>query len=140
VPEDTDRTTANGQQPDPSLGELVRDATEQLSLLLRSEIELARLELTTSVRRAGMGGVFFAGAGVVLLMALPFLFVALAEGLVAVGLWRWSAYLIVFGIFVLLAAVLGLLGWRSVRKVRKPERTITTVRQAAVALRRSGPA
>lgn len=136
--EPTDRTAADGHRSDASFGELVRDATEQVSTLVRAEIELARLELASSVRRAGVGGALFAGAGVVLLMALPFLFVAVAEGLVAAGLWRWSAYLVVFGVFTLLAGVLALLGRRSLRKVRKPERTIDTVRRAAVTLRRSG--
>jgi membrane protein implicated in regulation of membrane protease activity len=50
---------------------------------------------------------------------------------VAIGLPRWSAYLIVWVLFLLVAAVLALLGRRSLKKVRKPERTIETMRDTA---------
>ena len=68
---------------------------------------------------------------VVALLSLPFLFVTLAEVLVAVGLPRWSAYLIVWGLFVLLTGLLALVGVSLVRRLRKPERTIETVKETA---------
>ena len=129
---------ANGQRPEASFGELVKDATEQMSLLVRSEIELAKLEVTATVKRAGLGGALFGAAAVVLLLALPFLFVALAEGLVAAGLWRWLSYLIVFALFLIIAGVLVFIGVRLVKKITKPERTISTVKELPQALRRGG--
>jgi hypothetical protein len=102
-----------------------------MSALLRAEIELAKAELSATAKRAGTGAGFIAAAGVTLLLSLPFLFVAAAEGLVALGLPRWSAYLIVWGLFVLGAALLGLLGVRLVRRLRKPERTIEAVKETA---------
>jgi hypothetical protein len=115
----------------PSVGHLVRDASTQISALIRAEIELAKAELGETVKRGGIGAGLFAAATVVALLSLPFLFVTLAEVLVAVGLPRWSSYLIVWGVFVLLAALLALLGRRSVRRLRKPERTLTTVKDTA---------
>ena len=49
----------------------------------------------------------FAAAGVLLVFSLTFGLIALAEGLVALHLWRWAAYLIVFGFLVLLAGAAG---------------------------------
>jgi hypothetical protein len=115
----------------PSVGELVRDASEQVSALVRAEIELARSELTETVKRGGIGAGLFVAAGVVALLSLPFLFVTLAEVLVAVGLPRWSSYLIVWGVFLLAAALLAFLGLRSMRRLRKPERTLVTVKDTA---------
>lgn len=119
------------QPEQPSVGELVSRASEHFSTLIRSEIELAKSEVTGSVKRAGIGGGLIAAAGAVLVFSVPFLFVVLAEVLVAIGLWRWLSYLIVWVLFLLIAAVLGLIGYRQLKKVQKPERTIETVRDTA---------
>jgi hypothetical protein len=116
---------------EPSVGELVREASEQVSALIRAEFELAKSELSATVKRAGVGAGFLGAAAATLLLSLPFLFVAAAEGLVALGLPRWSAYLIVWGLFVIGAAILGLLGVRLVKRLRKPERTIEAVKETA---------
>jgi hypothetical protein len=116
---------------EPSIGELAREASTHFSTLVRSEIELAKLEVTATAKRAGIGGVFFAVAAVILVFSLTFGFIALAEGLVVVGLWRWLAYLTVFGFFVILAAVCAVVGLMLVKRVGKPERTLTTVKDTA---------
>jgi hypothetical protein len=116
---------------EPSVGELVRDASEQLSALMRAEFELAKAELSATVKRAGVGAGFIVVAVGVILLGVPFLLVAFAEGLVALGLPRWSAYLIVGGLFIVMAVVLALVGVQLVRRLRKPERTIETVKQTA---------
>jgi Putative Actinobacterial Holin-X, holin superfamily III len=132
---------AGGTTDEPSVGQLVRDASAQLSTLLRDEIELAKAELSATAKRAGVGAGFIAVAAVVVLLSLPFLFVALAEGLVAAGLPRWAAYLIVWGIFIIVAAVAALIGQRIVTRLRGPERTIETVKATASWARHpTGPA
>jgi hypothetical protein len=78
---------------------------------------------------------------VVLLLSLPFLFVALAEGLVEIfDGWRWAAYLIVFVLFLVVAGILAAVGLRSMKKIKKPERTISTVKELPQAFKRSGEA
>ena len=124
-------STVQPEDPQPSVGALVRSATEHASTLFRAEVELAKAELSGSVKRAGLGGGLLAGAGVVLLLSLPFLFVTLAELLVEIGLVRWLAYLIVWVFFLIVAVVLALLGRRSLKKVHKPERTMETVKDTA---------
>lgn len=109
-----------------SLGKLVADATESLSTLVRAEIELAKLELRSSVKNVGVGVGFFAAAGVLLVFSLTFGFIALAEGLIAMGLYRWLGYLIVFGGMLLVIGALVFFGVKKVKRVKAPERTIST--------------
>lgn len=114
--------------PDPSIGALVKDATDQVSTLLRAEVELARAEITRDVKKGMTGSVYFILAGVVLLYSTFFFFFFVAE-LLDEWLRRWVAFLIVFVIMLLGAAVLGLLGWRKVRRIKGPQQTIETVKE-----------
>jgi uncharacterized membrane protein YqjE len=125
-------TQAPGQ---PSIGTLVAEASSSFSTLLHGEIELAKLELKASVKNAGTGAGMFGAAGVLMVFALIFGLIALAEGLVALGLWRWVAYLIVFGLLLLLAGVFVLLGIRKVKRVKAPRQTIDTTKSTVAALR-----
>jgi hypothetical protein len=123
--------TAPSESPQPSVGELVSKASEHFSTLIRAEIELAKAEFGGTVKRAGIGGGMLAAAGVVMLLSVPFLFVVLAEVLVTIGLSRWLSYLIVWVLFLLIAGVLALIGYRSLKKIKKPERTLETVKDTA---------
>ena len=122
---------------DRSIGALVTEVTTQLSTLVRAEVELARAEVTAEVRKGVTGSVFFAVAAVIGLFSLFFFFFTLAELL---GLWlvRWAAFAIVFGVMLLAAGVFGLLGYQKVRKIRKPERTIESLRESAQVLQHRG--
>ena len=124
-------STVRPPDEQPSVGELVRQASEHISTLVRGEIELAKAEVSGSVKRAGIGGGLLAAAATVLLLSLPFLFVVLAEVLVAIDLPRWLSYLIVWVFFLLIAGVLALIGRSQLKKVRKPERTMETVKETA---------
>ena len=124
-------STVRPPDEQPSVGELVRQASEHISTLVRGEIELAKAELSGSVKRAGIGGGMLAAAAAVLLLSVPFLFVVLAEVLVAIDLPRWLSYLIVWLLFLLIAGVLALIGRSQLKKVRKPERTMETVKETA---------
>lgn len=126
-----------GDNSEASIGGLVRDATTHLSTLIRSEVELAKAEVTEEVRKGVKGGVFFVVALTVLIFSLFFLFFTLGEVL-DIWLPDWAAYAIVFGLMVLTAAVFGLLGYRRVRAIRKPERTITSVKESAQIAKRRG--
>ena len=110
----------------PSIGSLVAEASESFSTILRGEIELAKLELRSSVKNVGTGVGFFGAALVLLVFSLVFGFIALAEGLIAAGLWRWLGYLVVFGFMLLLIGLLVFMGIRKVKRVKAPERTIAT--------------
>ena len=124
---------------EPSIGALVQSAMADMSTLIRSEIELAKSEVGISVKRAGMGAGLFAAAGVVLAFSALFLLVALAEVLIALGLTRCLSYLLVWLLLVLVDAIAMFIGYRKMKKVEKPERTLETLRDLPVVLRRDTP-
>lgn len=132
-PEDTVPTARHAAEP--SVGQLVSDASSHLSTLLHAEIELAKLELRSSVKNAGTGVGFFAAAAVLLAFSLTFGLIALAEGIITLGIWRWLAYLIVFGFLLVMIAGLVLMGVRKVKRVKAPERTITTSKDTVAYLK-----
>jgi hypothetical protein len=123
------------RQAEEPIGQLVADVSKSLSTLLHSEIELAKLELKVSVKNAGVGVGFFGAALVLLVFSLTFAFIALAEGIHALGLWRWLSYLIVFLLLVLVAGLLVWMGVKKVKKVRAPERTIATSKDTVAYLK-----
>lgn len=123
---------------DRSIGELVSLATKDVSQLVRTEIELAKAELRNDVKRAGIGAGMFGGAGFFGYFALLFLSVALGFGLAAVGLPLWAAFLIVGGLYLLLAAILGSIGMINLRKMTRGQRTVRAVRANVALVKRGG--
>jgi uncharacterized membrane protein YqjE len=123
---------------DPSIGELVKDATAQVSTLVRAEVELAKAEITRDVKKGLTGSVYFILALVVLFYSTFFFFFFVAE-LLDTWLWRWVAFLIVFAVMVLTTAVLALLGYLKVRRIRGPQKTIETVKETRAAFTGQSP-
>lgn len=111
-----------------SIGDLVKDASAQISSLVRSEIELAKTEVATSAKKAGIGGGLFAAAAVILAYSSFFLFFTIAEAF-DTFMPRWLAFLVVFLIMLALVAILALIGLKQVKGVKKPEKTIESVNE-----------
>lgn len=130
IPLSEDNTTTDNQ----TVGALVRDATQQVSTLVRAEIELAKSEVVGEVRKGVKGSLFFIIALVVALYSSFFFFFFLGE-LLSQWLPRWASFGIVFLLMLITAGVFGLLGYRKVKKLRAPERTIGSVKETAAALR-----
>ena len=118
----------------PTVGQLVSEASTHFSTLLHSEIELAKLELKSSVKNAGTGAVFFVAAAILLVFSLTFLFIAVGETLARFLVPRWVAFFIVFGFFVVLAVLLVIMGIKKVKRVKAPERTINTSKESVAYL------
>ncbi len=123
---------------DQSIGTLVKDATTHLSTLVRAEVELAKAEVTGEIKKGVKGSVFFIVALVVLLYSSFFLFFALAEMLADFGLLRSIAFGAVFVLMLVIATLFALLGWRKVRAIKAPQRTIDSVKDTAAALAHRG--
>lgn len=112
-----------------SVGELVAQAAEQLSTLMRQEVTLAKEELAEKGRRAGRGGGLLGAAGAVAYAGL----LALAgTGVAALSLVLpvWAAALIVTGVLFVIAAVLAATGRGQLRKAAPPtpEKALGSVR------------
>jgi hypothetical protein len=106
-----------------------------MSAIVRGEIELAKLELKSSVKNGGVGIGLFAAAAVLLVFSLTFGLIALAEGLIAIGLYRWLGYLVVFGLLLVIIALLVFVGIKKVKRVRAPRQTIDSSRDTVAYLK-----
>ena len=103
-------STVNGQGSglrDSSTGQLVRQLSEQSSMLVRQELELAKAELSEKGKRAGIGAGMFGGAGVAGLLALGALTACLIL-LLDKGMDTWVAALIVTVVYAAIAGHPGL--------------------------------
>lgn len=114
---------------DPTLGKLVADATRDISTLVSKEIELAKSELKVSVKAGGTGIGLFAGAGFLLLLAIIMLSVSIAYFIHWAGLGLHWSFLIVFGVYTLVAALLAFIGVKKVKQVKAPERAIAQAQE-----------
>ena len=110
-----------------SLGELVSRATQDMSSLMRKEVELAKLEIKQEVTTAAKGAGMLGGAGGAGLLAVLFLSAGAGFG-IGVALGYWAGFLIVGAFYLLVAAVLGLLGKKRLTRLGPPEKTIETVK------------
>jgi putative superfamily III holin-X len=123
---------------DQSIGYLVREASTHLSTLFRSEVELAKAEVATEIRKGVRGSVYFIVALSILVFSLFFLFFTVAE-ILAIWLPRSAAFGIVFVLMLLSTMLFALLGYLRMRSIRKPERTINSVRDTAALAKRFQP-
>lgn len=121
---------------EPTIGRLVADASRDLSSLVHNEIALAKSELKVSVKAGGAGIGLFAAAAFMGVLAIIMFSVAAAYLISMTGLHLAWCFLIVFGFYLLVAAFLGLLGVRSMKRVRAPERSIRQAQEAKSLLRR----
>jgi hypothetical protein len=102
-----------------SLGELVKQLSEQSSALARKEVELAKAEMTLKAKRLGLGAGAFGGAGLVGVFAFG-AFTAALILLVATGLEDWVAALVVAGTYAAIAGGLALIGKKQVDEGTPP--------------------
>ncbi|GAA4455652.1 phage holin family protein [Phytohabitans houttuyneae] len=100
---------------EPGTGELVRQAAEQISRLVRDELALAREEMVRKSKRAGVGAGLLGAGGVVALFGVAALLAAAVLGL-AEGLPAWLSALIVAVALFAVAGVLALAGRRQVER------------------------
>jgi hypothetical protein len=128
------------QPDDPSIGQLVASIKEDLTGLVRGEIDLAKAELRESAGRAGLGGALGAMAGYLAMLASILLSIAAAYGLVAAGVGPAVAFLIVGGAYLVIATALALIARNRLQHVSGPERAKRSAARASRALRPSARA
>jgi Putative Actinobacterial Holin-X, holin superfamily III len=113
---DVPQRGSSGERP---VGDLVRQLSEQLSVLVRDEIRLAQLELTRKGKKAGIGAGLLGGSGLIALYGTGCL-IAGAVAALSLVLAVWAAALIVGGGLFLAAGVVGLAGRSSLRTATPP--------------------
>jgi len=122
--------TRGADVADLPVGDIIKNITDDVKLLVQDQIELAKVELIPAAKNGGTGAGLFGAAGYFSLSATILLYFAAAFGLVAAGLAAWLAFLIVAAALLLIAAILAGIGYLFVKRVRGPERTIAQANQA----------
>ena len=124
-------------ETEPTIGRLVADASRDISTLVSKEIELAKSELKVSATAGGVGAGLLMAAAYVLTIAFVIFSFAVAYFINwnGKGLSLHWAFLIVFGAWAVLAAILGLIGVNRLKKIRAPERAIAQAQEIPQALR-----
>ena len=117
------------ERPTSDLARAIQDVTERAQIVIREEIELAKVEVTQKATRFAKGAAAGAAAGIFLLAALIYFLHALSWFLYVVisddGSSIWIGYLVTVVILVLFAAVAGFLAYRFVKKALPPAPQMT---------------
>ncbi|UPK75442.1 phage holin family protein [Nocardioidaceae bacterium SCSIO 66511] len=124
------------EQADPTIGRLVADASRDVSALVQYEIQLAKSELRVSVKNLGLGAGLLAVAAFFGVLIIIFASITAAYFIAKIpGLDLAWAFLIVTGIYILLAVIVVLIGIRKLKSVKAPEKTIDTAKEIPNALK-----
>lgn len=128
-------------QHDASTGELVSRLSQEVSTLVRGELEHARLELTQKAKHAGTGAGAFGAAGIIALYAGGVLIATVVLAL-ALVLDAWLAALIVAVVLLGVAGAIALFGKKQVTEATPlaPERTTESVKRDVDVIKSRGHA
>jgi uncharacterized membrane protein YqjE len=125
--------SADSVQPPPaqerSAAELVKQLSEQVSVLVRDELKLAQLEMTRKGKQAGIGLGVLGGSGLVALYGLGCLIACVIIAISGV-LAAWLAALIVGAALLAVAGVAALIGKSRLQKATPPvpEEAVSSVK------------
>ncbi|MFE2923744.1 phage holin family protein [Streptomyces goshikiensis] len=114
---------------DDSVGVLVSRASQQISELVREEMQLARAEMAQKGTRYGKGGGLVGAGGIVALLALQAL-VATCIAALALVLPVWASALVIAAVLAVVAGGVALAGKKQITRAGTPapEQTIDSVR------------
>ena len=114
---------------DNSIGDLLKQLSEETSTLVKQELALARAELEQQGKRAGKGAGMLGGAGVAVLLMLGTLTATLI-GVLDTAMAFWLAALIVTVLWTAVAGVLALQGRNEIQQATPPApQTVETVKE-----------
>jgi hypothetical protein len=121
-----------------SVGEMIGQVAQDLSLLMRQELDLAKAEVKQEITKAGKAAGLLGGAGFAGYMVLLFGSIAAWWGLANVMDQGWAA-LIVTGVWAVVGALLFAVGRGRMKQVDpKPELTVETVKELPDTLKGAG--
>lgn len=114
-----------GREPEEmTVGELVFEISDRATVLVREEIELAKVEVTEKATNLAKGSAVGIAAGVFILLALAMLMHAIAWGIndvLGIEGSIWVGFLIETFIWLIVAAIAGLVAYRFVQKGSPPK-------------------
>ena len=122
----------NGQS-EKSAGQLMKEVTEDLSTLVRKEIELAKQEVGESISAKVKGAVIIAIAGFIGMFALIFALFAVRDGVADAiwtwGSWMWAADLVTMGILLLIGGLAAMVAKKKLTTPINTELTKKTIKE-----------
>ncbi len=131
--------TSPGTAQDASLGELFGRLTSDLGILVRDEVQLAKVELKQDIRDAGKPAGMFGAAAIAAWMTVVLVSFAAAWGLAEV-MPAGVAFLIVAVLWGVAAALLYARGRRELETLDlRPEATIETIQEDVQWARKQRP-
>lgn len=119
-----------------SVGDVVKDIQNDIRSLVQNEVALAKAELIPSAKNAGIGAGLFAGAGYFAACAAALLFIA-----GSLAIWKWLnipialGFVIMAALLLIVAAILGGIGYALVKKVKGPKQTIAQAKTSVDAVK-----
>ncbi|MBM7070081.1 phage holin family protein [Actibacterium sp. 188UL27-1] len=126
----------NDENINKSAGNLLTEAMSNVSGLVRSEVDLARAEISENVTKAGVAVGLIAGAAIIALVALNVLAAALVAALTEAGLDAgWSALIVGAGLAIIAFVLIN----KGVNDLKlsslAPTRTVKNVQRDAAAVK-----
>lgn len=102
-----------------STGDLVKQVTEQVSLLMRDELKLAQLEMTGKAKQAGTGMGMMGGGALIALYGVACL-IACVIIAISHSLQAWLSALIIGVALLVVAAIVSVIGRNKMRQGSPP--------------------
>ena len=119
------------------VGEIIRAISDDVKELVRDEVQLAKAELVPAAKTGGIGAGLLAGAAFFGVSAVFILYFCVVYVLVRLGLPEWASFLIVGAALLVLAGLLGAVGFSMVKKVKAPQRAIAQAKETVEAVKAS---
>jgi uncharacterized membrane protein YqjE len=119
-----------------SVGDLVSDAINDLTQLVKYQVDLAKVELRADIRRLGLSAGLIATSVFTAFLVLVMLCFALAYGLQTVGVWDWASFLIVAAVCVVLIAAAAGVVYLKMKRISGLRKTRESVQGDLALLRR----
>jgi uncharacterized membrane protein YqjE len=123
-----------------SVGDLVSHAVNDLTQLVKYQVDLAKVELRADARRLGLSAGLIATAVFTAFLVLVMLCFALAYGLQTVGIWDWASFLIVAAVCVALIAAAAAVVYLKIKRMTGLRQTRESVQGDLALLRREDQA
>jgi len=115
-----------------SLGDLLSELSRETSLLVRKEVELASIEMTTKAKKAASGAGVAAAGGALAHAGFLVLVAAFVVGLAQLGIQPWLSALIVGIVTIGVGYALVNKGLASMRELKiMPTQAIETLKETA---------
>lgn len=115
---------------DRPLSELLKELTADISMLVRQEIALAKVEMSEKAKIYARASAMMAVAAVLALLAIGVLTACIVLA-IDVALPAWLAALIVAVAYLIIAGIIALVGMARMRRAGKPvpQQTIETIKE-----------